>query len=39
VRIPPGARVYLTTAISLAGVALAAYFAMLAGAAGADRRW
>ncbi len=38
-RIPPGARVYLTTAISLAGVALATYFGMLAGAAGADRRW
>jgi hypothetical protein len=39
VRIPPGARVYLTTVISLAGVALATYFGMLAGAAGPDRRW
>jgi GAF domain-containing protein len=39
VRIPPGARVYLTTVISLAGVALATFFGMQAGAAGADRRW
>jgi GAF domain-containing protein len=38
-RIPPSARVYLTTIISLAGVALATWFAMLAGAAGLDRRW
>src|SRR5262249_40546049 len=32
-RIPPGARVYLTTAISLAGVALATWFGMQAGSA------
>jgi len=32
-RIPPGARVYLTTVISLAGVALATWFGMQAGAA------
>src|SRR6266852_5135536 len=38
-RIPPGARVYLTTVISLAGVALATWLGMQAGAAGADRRW
>jgi hypothetical protein len=39
VRIPPGARVYLTTVISLAGVALATLFGMQAGAAGVDRPW
>jgi GAF domain-containing protein len=38
-QIPPGARVYLTTAISLVGVALATWFAMQAGAAVADRQW
>jgi len=38
-RIPPGARVYLTTVISLAGVALATWLGMQAGAAGADRLW
>ena len=38
-RIPPGARVYLTTVISLAGVALATWFGMQAGAAPADRQW
>ena len=38
-RIPPGARVYLTTAISLAGVALATLFGMEAGAAVAGRPW
>src|SRR5215472_15526391 len=38
-RIPPGARVYLTTAISLAGVALATLFGMQAGAAVAGRPW
>jgi GAF domain-containing protein len=38
-RIPPGARVYLTTAVSLAGVALATWFGMQAGAAVADRQW
>jgi hypothetical protein len=32
-RIPPGARVYLTTVISLAGVGLATWFGMQAGAA------
>jgi hypothetical protein len=37
--IPPGARVYLTTAISLAGVALATWFGMQAGAAVAGRPW
>jgi GAF domain-containing protein len=37
--IPLGARVYLTTAISLAGVALATWFGMQAGAAPADRQW
>ena len=36
-RIPPGARVYLTTAISLAGVALATWCGMQAGAAGSGR--
>jgi len=38
-RIPPGARVYLTTAISLAAVALATWFGMQAGSAPADRGW
>jgi GAF domain-containing protein len=38
-RIPPGARVYLTTVISLAGVALATWFGMQAGAAVLDRQW
>src|SRR5499427_2575913 len=38
-RIPPGARVYLTTAISLAAVALATWFASQAGSAPADRGW
>jgi GAF domain-containing protein len=38
-RIPPGTRVYLTTAISLAGVALATVFGMQAGAAAAGRPW
>src|SRR5260370_24300945 len=38
-RIPPGARVYLTTVISLAGVALATWFGMQAGAAVPGRRW
>jgi hypothetical protein len=38
-RLPPGARVYLTTVISLAGVALATWFGMQAGAAVLDRRW
>jgi len=38
-RVPPGARVYLTTAISLAGVALATLSAMQAGAARVDRGW
>ena len=38
-RIPPGARVYLTTVISLAGVALATWFGMQAGAAVPDRQW
>jgi GAF domain-containing protein len=38
-RIPPGARVYLTTAISLAAVALATWLGMQAGAAGVDRQW
>jgi hypothetical protein len=37
--IPPGARVYLTTAVSLAGVALATWFGMQAGAAVAGRAW
>jgi hypothetical protein len=30
-RLPPGARVYLTTIVSLAGVALATWFGMQAG--------
>ena len=38
-RLPPGARVYLTTIVSLAGVALATWFGMQAGAAGPSRRW
>ncbi|HWG62671.1 MAG TPA: GAF domain-containing protein [Streptosporangiaceae bacterium] len=38
-RIPPDARVYLTTVISLAGVAMATLFAMQAGAAPQDRQW
>src|SRR5215467_14908688 len=38
-RIPPGARVYLTTAISLAAVALATWFGMQAGSATVDRGW
>jgi hypothetical protein len=37
--VPPGARVYLTTAISLAGVALATWCGMQAGAARHDRQW
>jgi hypothetical protein len=37
--LPPGVRVYLTTVISLAGVALATWFGMEAGAAPADRPW
>jgi hypothetical protein len=35
----PVPRVYLTTIVSLAGVALAAWFGMQAGAAGPGRRW
>src|SRR5216110_3164030 len=38
-RIPPGARVYLTTAISLAAVALATWFGMQAGSARSGRGW
>jgi len=38
-RIPPSTRVYLTTMISLAGVALATWFGMQAGAAPLDRQW
>jgi hypothetical protein len=38
-RIPPGARVYLTTAISLAAVALATWFGMQAGSAPSGRGW
>jgi len=38
-RLPPGARVYLTTIVSLAGVALATWFGMQAGAAAPGRRW
>jgi hypothetical protein len=38
-RIPPGARVYLTTAVSLAGVALATWFGMQAGSAPSARGW
>src|SRR5262249_18357747 len=37
--IPPGARVYLTTAISLAGVGLGRWFGMEAGSAPAGRGW
>ena len=37
--LPPGVRVYLTTVISLVGVALATWFGMEAGAAPADRPW
>jgi len=38
-RLPPGARVYLTTIVRLAGVALATWFSMQAGGAGPGRRW
>jgi GAF domain-containing protein len=38
-RIAPGARVYVTTAISLAAVGLATWLGMEAGAAVADRPW
>ena len=38
-RIPPGARVYLTTAISLAAVALATWFGMQAGSATVGQGW
>ena len=38
-RIAPGARVYLTTVISLAGVALATFFGVQAGAGGPGRPW
>jgi GAF domain-containing protein len=38
-RIPSGARVYLTTAISLAAVGLATWLGMQAGAAVTDRQW
>ena len=38
-RIPSGARVYLTTAISLAAVGLATWLGMQAGAAVVDRQW
>jgi GAF domain-containing protein len=38
-RIPPGARVYLTTVISLAAVALATWFGMQAGSARSGRGW
>ena len=38
-RIPPGARVYLTTAISLVAIALATLFGMQAGSAPASRGW
>jgi GAF domain-containing protein len=38
-RIPSGARVYLTTAISLAAVGLATWLGMQAGAAVLDRQW
>jgi GAF domain-containing protein len=38
-RIPPGVRVYLTTVISLAGVALATLFSVQAAAGGPDRPW
>jgi GAF domain-containing protein len=39
VRIPPSARVYLTTVVSLAGVALAAFFGAQAAANGSGRLW
>jgi hypothetical protein len=39
VRIPPGARVYLTTVVSLAGVGLAAFFGAQAAAGGPERLW
>ncbi|MBO0807842.1 MAG: hypothetical protein J2P32_06000 [Actinobacteria bacterium] len=38
-RIPPAGRVYLTTAISLTGVALAAWLGMAAGGATSGRQW
>jgi GAF domain-containing protein len=38
-RIPSGARVYLTTAISLVAVGLATWLGMQAGAAVVDRQW
>ena len=38
-RIPPGARVYLTTVISLAAVAVATWCGTQVGAAVADRQW
>ena len=38
-RLPLGARVYLTTIVSLAGVALATGFGMQAGGAGPGRQW
>jgi hypothetical protein len=38
-RIPPGVRIYLTTAISLAAVALATWCGMQAGAAAHGRPW
>ena len=38
-RIPPGVRVYLTTVISLAGVALATLFSVQAAAGGPDQPW
>jgi GAF domain-containing protein len=38
-RIPPGVRVYVTTAISLVAVALATWLGMEAGAAVAGRHW
>jgi GAF domain-containing protein len=38
-RIPPGGRVYLTTVVSLAAVALATWFGMQAGGATAGRGW
>jgi GAF domain-containing protein len=39
VRIPPSARVYLTSVISLAGVAMAAFSGAQAAAGGPDRLW
>src|SRR5258708_5927020 len=38
-RIAPGARVYLTTVISLAGIALATWFGMQAGSGAPGRVW